>query len=248
AIGFQSPSITDDLSLMTNPIPNVVSLPYSEPQPLHLKSPTWALLLRVLADSHLSRFEPSMEASAQIEKCQLRTVVQFVKSSPTSETWHTVLWFTIDQPVPAVHPDAEKYSSNDPSVLPFSYSLSTLPALLQEAGDNVYAIPKTELNSWPVLPITFPNVALYLLATFQESKTHEHDSTNALGKLARLITACYPSAKAGPPSVAEQEEPKGSLMRLSRKFGIGRGTKKSGTGRTPESQELITPFKSEEFS
>ncbi|KAH8830440.1 hypothetical protein DL96DRAFT_942268 [Flagelloscypha sp. PMI_526] len=252
SIGFQTPSITDGLPPMTGSIPNVVSLPYGKCPPLHLKAPSWKHLLRLLARLSSSRLEPSVETHAVTKDSvyRLRTVVQFVKSHPMSQMWHTVLWFTIDHPVPSALPGAYKYTSNDPSILPFSYTLSSLPALLQETGDTklskTYTIPTTEQTPWPVLPITFPNLAMYLQAVLQESRRYQDDSTTAIRKFARMVTACYPSTEAG--QFPDTEEGKKGMTGLFKKLKPSRGNKKSNGGRGNEdTYELVTPFTPDEW-
>jgi hypothetical protein len=80
AMGFQPPVISAELSSMQGPIPNVISLPYGRYPPLHLQTPSWRQLLRLMAKLSSTRIEATVEAVATTTTAfKLRTVLQFVK-------------------------------------------------------------------------------------------------------------------------------------------------------------------------
>lgn len=98
--------------------------------------------------------------------------------------------------MPASLPGAYRYTNGDVNVLPFSYTLSNLPALLRDSADNhmsqAYTVPSTPNIPFPTLPMTFPNLAMYLQAVLDESRRHLGDSSSGVRKLAKMYDACYP--------------------------------------------------------
>jgi len=153
-----------------------------------------------LAQSSASRLE-----STSRNYSKLRTVVQFTSVSevvsplttllyaPQSTRREggvdTILWFSIDQPVPPDIPDEAQYDSFDPDILPWSYRQFPIPGLLRGAAGLRYTIPARDNLPYPTLPITFPDLALYLEAALEESKQHIHDDTGGkrLGKLVQMF-------------------------------------------------------------
>ena len=184
--------------------PNIILLPYGRQSlPLHIRAPSWSHLLRLLAQSSTSRLE-----SMSRKYFKLRTVVQFTRvsevvsslmtllyaSQATRQVWtfDAILWLSIDQPVPSNIPHAAQYDSPNPNLFPWSYTQSSLPALLDPPPDNKsYTIPATDKLPYPALPITFPDLALYLKAALEESKQHIHDDTGR-GGLGMLVLECDP--------------------------------------------------------
>lgn len=80
AIGFKGPTMSTRLLQMQDPIPNIISLPYTRCPPLHLQAPDWRHLLRLMARLSGTRMEPTVEALAVSKaELKLRTVIQFVK-------------------------------------------------------------------------------------------------------------------------------------------------------------------------
>ncbi|KAF7332016.1 hypothetical protein MKEN_00081900 [Mycena kentingensis (nom. inval.)] len=244
SIGFIAPSITAELLPMQGSMPNVVSLPYGRCPPLHLQAPSWRHLLKLMARLSGTRFEPTVEALAvaRTSQMRLRTVVQFIRLHPTSDDWRTVLWFTTDHPVPASMPNSRKYTSNDVDVLPWSYTLSSLPALLRDSSDTVlskcYTIPGTPRVPYPALPITFPDMVLYLQAALDESRHAAGDRDGGLRKLSKMMDTCYPS-------VSELgEDDRGRINKLFKKFQGGKKDKgrKGKGGGNEDTYELVTPF------
>ena len=181
--------------------PNIILLPHgTQSPPLHIRAPgQWSHLLRLLAQSSTSRLESTSQKYRK-----LRTVVQFtgvseVVSSLTILLYapqltrqggvDIILWFSIDQPVPSNLPHEAQYDSSNPNILPWSYTQSPVPVLLDRPEYyKPYTIPATDKLPYPTLPVTFPDVALYLQAAVEESKQHIHDDTDRkrLGKMVQI--------------------------------------------------------------
>ena len=56
---------------------------------------------------------------------------------------------------------------------------------------KTYTIPVTDAIPLPTLPITFPNLALYLQAALDTSRRHLNDSPTGPGKLGKMVQMCY---------------------------------------------------------
>nr|GAT59959.1 predicted protein [Mycena chlorophos] len=263
SIGFMAPTITETLVPLAGSMPNIVSLPYGRCPPLHLQAPSWRHLLRLMARLSGTRFEPTIEAMAvaRSSEMHLRTVVQFVRLHAATNDWRTILWFTIDHPVPPSMPNSRKYTSGDVEVLPWSYTLSSLPALLRDSSDTLlskcYIIPSTTSVPFPSLPISFPNMALYLQAALEESR-RTSDSSTGLRKLARMVDACYPRELAGAAGELTGGEElingkAGKMRRLLKSPFRGarsrvKGNKGAGGGGANEDMyDLVTPFVLDEW-
>ena len=162
------------------------------------------------------------------------------------DVWRTILWFTIDQSVPPNALGAARYTCGNPNVLPWSYTLSPLPGLLRGASDTAmsktYTIPATAIP-FPSLPITFPNLALYLIAVLEESRKHSRpDALAGVGKLGKMVQMAYPSVK-------EEDDDDGqgrSTVADLFKRVIGRGGKDKKKGRANnETYQMVIPFVSD---
>jgi hypothetical protein len=195
-------------------IPDVIKLPYGKAPPMHVQAGSWKQLLRLLAKASGTRVEPATEAFALTSGVhKLRVVVQFVKvrravfsdvtyrangasaqNHLASSEWRTVLYLTIDHPAPPKLPSAPK--PNDPNALPFSYTLSSLPTLLRDGADSnlskYYNVPETASMPLPNLPITLPDLALYLAAALEGSRRVK-DAANAARRLSRFVDEFYPA-------------------------------------------------------
>ncbi|KAF7352652.1 hypothetical protein MVEN_01230900 [Mycena venus] len=180
SIGFVAPTITPELVPMSGSMPNIISLPFGRCPPLHLQAPTWRHLLKLMARLSGTRIEPTVEALAVTRSSQmhLRTVVQFVRTHHASSDWRAVLWFTIDHPVPTSLPNSRKYTNGDVDVLPWSYTLSSLPALLRDGSDTL-------LSKFYTIPSS-------AAAALEESRKYIGDSSSGMRKLAKMVETCYP--------------------------------------------------------
>ena len=142
--------------------------------------------------------------------------------------------------MPPTSPQARKYTANDVDMLPWSYTLSSVPTLLRDRSDNaiskVYTLPRTESLPYPPLPISFPNLALYLQTALDEARRYQSDSSTGVRKLAKMIDVCYPE-------LAEDSRPENSGKRLLKKV-IGRSgrSKNPSRGGNDNTYDLVTPF------
>ncbi|KAK0191117.1 hypothetical protein F5146DRAFT_1047143 [Armillaria mellea] len=232
SIGFTPPVITSIMHQMSTPMPNIVSLPYGRCPPLHFQAPNWRHLLKLMARLSGTRIEPTPEAIAVVKTdLFLRTVIQFIRPHPASQDWRSIIWFSIDHPVPASLPGARKYTNGDVDVLPWSYTLSAMPALLRDNADSqisqTYTIPSTEARP------------------LDESRRYSNDGSSGMRKLSRMMDRCYPTLESM--DLAESSERSG-MGRVFRKV-MGRGNKnnKQGRGGNMDTYELVTPFVSEEW-
>lgn len=240
SVGFSAPPISTDLIMMLEVMPNIISLPYGKCPPLHLQGPSWRHLLMLMARLSGTRMEVATLGAVPVKKKEkkLRTVIQFVKPLRTSSEWRTILYFTLDYPSPRPGDTRQ-----DVNALPYSYSLSTIPTLLRDAADTsiskTYTIPASNSVPYPTLPITFPNLAMYLHAALEDSRRYLNDSSRGNRKLAKMVQTCYP--------VREEDGLPGSPERSSVgdlfKRVIGRSNNKSTrTGGNEDTYELVTPF------
>ncbi|KAG7096783.1 hypothetical protein E1B28_004193 [Marasmius oreades] len=247
SIGWNMPVIGPQTPTMPGPMPNIISLPYGRSPPLHFQAPNWRHLLMLMARLPGTRVEPTVEAMAQNKfDMRLRTVIQFVRPHHGSDDWRTVIWLTIDHPV-SPGPQTRKYTNNDVDVLPFSYTLSPIPPLLHNNADTplskIFTVPSTDSKPYPLLPVTFPNLALYLQAALEESRRYLSDSSSGFRKLTKMIQLCYPSSYE-PDSSNEG----GGVGKLFKKFGRGnKNGRKGQRGGNEEVYELVTPFVADEW-
>jgi hypothetical protein len=250
SLNFTAPIISPRLAPFQGPMPNIISLPYGRCPPLHVQAPNWRHLLKLLIRLSATRIEPTVEAMAvNKDVLQLRTVIQFVRTHHQSSDWKTVLWLTIDHPVPASLPGAFKFTNGDVNVLPFSYTLSNVPALLRDGAEShmskAYTVPSTPNIPFPTLPLSFPNLAMYLQAVLDESRRCMNDSSSGIRKLAKMMDTCYPqSPQEG--SLYPPEAPNGVGGLLKRVIGRGRNNKKT-RGTNEDTFEFITPFVPDEW-
>jgi hypothetical protein len=167
-----------------------------------------------------------------------------------SSQWRTIVWLTIDHPPPPSVPNHWKYTNGDVNTLPWSYTLTSLPNVLRDASDTptskTYTIPSTASIPHPTLPISFPNMAMYLQSALEESRKAAGDSSGGLRKLARMVDSCYPSASEPDSGCVEGSEASermtmgGLLKRV-----IGR--KGKGRGGNEDTYDLVTPFVPDEW-
>ncbi|KAJ7904677.1 hypothetical protein B0H14DRAFT_3079500 [Mycena olivaceomarginata] len=247
SIGFVAPTISHEVVPMVGSMPNIISLPYGRCPPLHLQAPSWRHLLKLMARLSGTRIEPTVEALAVTRSSQLhlRTVVQFVRTHHASSDWRAVLWFTIDHPVPTSLPNSRKYTNNDVDMLPWSYTLSSVPALLRDGSDTLlskfYTIPSSPAVPFPALPISFPNMAMYLQAALEESRKYMADSSSGMRRLGKMVETRERTRAASGVGW-------GGLFKKV----IGRGgrkdkSKKGKGGGNEETYDLVTPFMLEEW-
>lgn len=151
------------------------------------------------------------------------------------------MYLTIDETPPANASGGWKYSNGDVNTLPWSYTQIQMPPLLQGPSDTpiskYYTIPATTATPYPVLPINFPNMAMYLASAMEDSRRSTHDGSSGVRKLAKMVDAFYPADE---PSAMGGTEPAGrGGVRgvLGKMFG-----KKPGQKRNEDTWDLVTPF------
>lgn len=163
-----------------------------------------------------------------------------------------VLYLTIDHPVPPNAPNAWKYTNGDVSTLPWSYTLSGLPTLLRDGADSematYYTIPATTRTPHPTLPITFPNMAMYLQSALEDSRRAMNDSSSGLRKLAKYVDTYYANDHEVV-GVEDETEVRRSFGGGLFKKVIKRGNKQSkgNRGGNEEVYEFVTPFVPDEW-
>jgi hypothetical protein len=115
--------------------------------------------------------------------------------------------------------------------------------MLKDASDTLlsktYTIPATPSVPFPSLPITFPNLALYLQAALDDSR--RQSESNPHHKLAKMVEICYANDNV-PNGIDEPDKPTG-VSGLFKKV-IGKGSKKGrkNGGGNEETFDRVTPF------
>jgi hypothetical protein len=150
------------------------------------------------------------------------------------------LYLTIDATPPANVSGNWKFSNGDVNTLPWSYTLTPLPPLLQASSDTniskFYTIPATTATPYPTLPINFPNMAMYLASAMEDSRRTTHDGSSGMKRLSKNVDLFYPSEE---PSGMEGTEPaKGGVRGVFGKM-FKRNT---GAKRNEDTWDLVTPF------
>ena len=159
----------------------------------------------------------------------------------SSSDWHVLLYITIDLPPPQ-NAHTYKTRNNETTSLPFSYSVSPVPNYLRDGSDapmsKWYSIPETPQTGYPTLPISFPNLATYLMAALEESRASSQDNTRRLSK---IIDMCYPSEQ--PADDGEQESSgMGGLFSLFR-----RNRHRQTRDGNADTFDVVTPFVPDEW-
>lgn len=145
---------------------------------------------------------------------------------------------------------AQRYTSGNPNILPWSYTLSPVPILLRDAADTplskTYTIYPTEAVPLPDLPITFPNLAIYLHVVWQQSRKYSRSSdvSSGLGKLGKMVETCYPNVKE---EDYEDDMPgrSSAVSEWFRRF-IRRDKNKIKTSNNNEVYQMVIPFTSDD--
>lgn len=245
SIGFDPPPMSAQLGTWNKALPTIISLPFGRSVPLHVQAPSWRHVLKLLARLPGTSIQPTIEALAETKmEHKLRTVIQFAKPHLASTEWRVILWFTLEHPVPSNVPGSTRYA-NDVNVLPWSYTFSQPPQLLRGGSDSqlakAYTIPVTNSLSFPKLPITCPDLAMYLHAAMEVSRRHINDSSSGVRKLAKMIDFCYPNANADETANTERRGVGNLFKRV-----IGRNNNRKRGG-NEDTYDLVTPFVADEW-
>jgi hypothetical protein len=258
AFGFCQPPM--ELSMMQGPLPEVLALPYGKYPPMHVHGRSWRQLLKLMAKLSGTRIEPSVAALAATRgELKLRTVVHFFKvrnsiwstriSSESAQVhqastdWRTVIYLTIDYEPPPDH----RHTNGDVNVLPYSYNLSSLPALLSNGPESpvskYYTIPATPTKPLPKLPITMPIMANYLASALEDSRRAPSDASSGLRRLAKMVDQFYPDEHGS--TVIDDEGQRGRGRALIGRL-MGRSLRPQ-RGRNADVYDLVTPFVPDEW-
>ncbi|KIP07025.1 hypothetical protein PHLGIDRAFT_71784 [Phlebiopsis gigantea 11061_1 CR5-6] len=174
----------------------------------------------------------------------LRVIVNFVKVHQSSNDWHVILYMTIDHPVPEGHRYKER-STNDPALLPYSYTLSPTPVFLRESADGPlskwYSVPASAQNPYPALPMSFPDLATYLMNALEDSRRAISDRSSGNGRLAKAVDLLYPNQRGADD---EPEERRGLTDRVRGLFGRGNRANRPAND---DRSALVTPFFADDF-
>ncbi|KAF9782910.1 hypothetical protein BJ322DRAFT_1126616 [Thelephora terrestris] len=242
SLGFNPPQISSIKTTLKGGVPNVISLPTGRYVPFHIQAPDWRHLLKMMARLSGSRIEPAVEVlAASKQEPKLRTVVQFVKVNATSQDWRTVIYMTIDNPSPSNAP--HKFSNGDVNTLPWSYNATPLPPLLRDGPDTpvskYYTIPATSSTPYPTLPISFPNMAMYLASAVEDSRRMAHDNSGGMKRLAKTLDMLYPAQVELGMEDDEPDKPTGVVNMFRNVFGRGRRDQRRNDDNYAD---LVTPF------
>ncbi|KAK2466122.1 hypothetical protein APHAL10511_001764 [Amanita phalloides] len=200
SIGFEPPLISTQILPWKDPLPTIISLPYGRSLPLHIQATSWRHMLKLLTRLPGTTIQATIDAMAVTKSDhRLRIVVQYVKPHLVSTEWRTVLWFTLEHPVPEDVTGRSRYL-NDVNILPWSYTFSEPPQLLRGGAERqsskTYTIPACNSLPFPTLPITFPVLAMYLIEAVEISRRHANDSSSGFRKLVKMTEICYPDMNA----------------------------------------------------
>jgi hypothetical protein len=145
--------------------------------------------------------------------------------------------------------NAWRYTNKDTTLLPYSYTLNEpAPYLANRADSQLYVIPLSPTSPFPILPISLPNLALYLQSAMRDSRVRkvQNDPSNGMRRLAKVVMDCYPEEVVNPDK--EERKPSRGVGNLFKRV-VGRGG-----GREAESQgnedvyDIITPFRIDQYT
>lgn len=242
SLGFNPPQISSIKTTLKGGVPNVIALHTGKYVPFHIQAPDWRHLLKMMARLSGSRIEASVETLASSkQELKLRTVVQFVKVNSASQDWRTVIYMTVDLPPPTTAP--HKYTNGDVNTLPFSYTLTT-PPTLHDGPDaplsKWYTIPATPSTPHPTLPISFPNMAMYLASAVEDSRRMAYDNSSGMKRLSKTLDMLYPAQVELGMEDDEPERPDGGFVNMFKNvFGRGRRDPRRNDDNYAD---LVTPF------
>ncbi|KAF8507471.1 hypothetical protein BU17DRAFT_57392 [Hysterangium stoloniferum] len=254
AYGFKPPNVpffnaqTGGAATLPPPFPEAIALYPAPAPPFHIMASSWKHLVRLLAQQE-TRVEVDLATIAGSKTDRhLRIVVQFLKSPFTTNAWRTIIYLTLDEPVPPNTPSAWRFTNGDTSVLPYSYTkgeeLRHITAV--NVNSQLYVIPLSATSPFPILPITFPNIALYLQCAMRDSRARrvQNDPSSGMRRLAKIVMACYPDE-----ITQEAEEKKSSRSvgnLLKRVVGRGGAERQESHG-NEDVYDIITPFRLDQY-
>lgn len=165
----------------------------------------------------------------------------------TANTWRTIIHLTLDEPFPPTVPASAtaRFTNGDTNVLPYSYAISDHGRYMSDPKMHIYAIPLSPTSPFPILPITFPKLALYLQSAMKDSRARKvrHDSFR---RLAKIVQSCYPE-EVMPPVQEEKKPSRGVGNLIKRVVRRGNSSKQEVTG-NEDVFDMITPFRLDQYT
>ncbi|KZT74283.1 hypothetical protein DAEQUDRAFT_720441 [Daedalea quercina L-15889] len=246
SMGFGTAPIVPADSPYQDTIPTLISLPYGDKAPFYIQGPNWRSVLKFMARLPATRVEPSLDALKKLKgEARLRLVVSFVKVHSTSSEWLAGVYMSIDVPVPVNAPNAARFRSGDSSMVPWSYTMSSAPAVMRDGADGplskFYTIPSVPGNLYPTLPTTFPDLAMYLASALELSRNGPLEGYPGLRRLSKLVDTLYPEDRG---EGLDVDEKRGMRERLKSFVGLGSKPQRS---RNAEMYDLVTPFVPDDY-
>ena len=103
-----------------------------------------------------------------------------------------------------------------------------------------YTIPATPNTPYPTLPISFPNMAMYLASVVEDSRRMAHDGSSGMKRLAKTLDLFYPAEVELGMEDDEPDKPGGGgvMGALRNVF----GKKKDQRRNDDNYADLVTPF------
>ncbi|KAH9938257.1 uncharacterized protein B0H18DRAFT_1080994 [Fomitopsis serialis] len=244
-MGFGTAPIVLTAAPFKGSIPTLISLPNADKPPFYIQAPNWRSLLKFMARLPATRVEPSIEVLKKLKgEARLRIVISFVKVHSTSSAWLTAVYMSIDVPVPVNTPNAVRFRNGDSSVLPWSYTICSPPAVLRDGADapisKFYTIPSVPGNLYPTLPTTFPDLAMYLASALELSRNGPPEGYPGLRRLSKIVDTLYPEDR----SEMEADEKPGMRQKFKNFVGLGSKPQRS---RNAEMYDLVTPFVPDDY-
>ena len=103
-----------------------------------------------------------------------------------------------------------------------------------------YTVPATPDTPHPTLPISFPNMAVYLASAVENSRKLAHDNSSGMKRLAKTLVMLYPAEVELGMEDDEPEKPSGGMVNMFRNvFGRGRRDQRRNDDNYAD---LVTPF------
>ncbi|KZV95180.1 hypothetical protein EXIGLDRAFT_485259 [Exidia glandulosa HHB12029] len=255
SFGFAPPSMAFRLP-PAPPIPDVIALASFPSPAFHMQAPSWRALLRALAHMSDTKLEPTPRSLQRLGVARLRAVVQFVKAPLGESAWRTILFLSLDNPVPRGTPAAWKWSNGDTAKLPYNFPTPPPPPPSSTGTGTGHTLlvstPDAPLFAFTAphaeLPLSMPALARFLTEKMAESRAAaKKDSSSSLRRLAKIVEVAYPEVKE--PRVREPGERRAMIMDVLM-FKRGFLGKKKGSGgglENDQTYDLVTPFRMDEW-
>lgn len=163
-----------------------------------------------------------------------------------SDDWKTILYLTADVPVPKNHPQPRRFNPANVNEVPYSYTLTKVVSVGGPDSEvsKSFMVPPHANMPYPTLPISLPNLASYLHEVLMASRRGSADKLSGIGKLAKVMDACYPSEAVVNGVEGGDDVERSKLARIKRLLGRKEGR---SAGVNDETYDMVTPFRLDEF-